>query len=36
MLLHDVDRVAVSRDGEVLGELTLHALVQTAAEGVHD
>ena len=36
MLLHDVDRVGVSRDGEVLGELTLHTLVQTAAEGVHD
>ena len=36
MLLHDVDRVGVSRDGEVLGVLTLHALVQTAAEGAND
>jgi osmoprotectant transport system ATP-binding protein len=31
MLLHDVDRVRVSRNGDVLGVLTLHSLVETAA-----
>jgi osmoprotectant transport system ATP-binding protein len=31
MLLHDTDRVRVNRDGDVLGVLTLHALVEMAA-----
>jgi osmoprotectant transport system ATP-binding protein len=30
MLLHDVDRVRVNRNGEVLGVLTLRSLLQTA------
>jgi osmoprotectant transport system ATP-binding protein len=30
MLLHDVDRVRVNRNGEVLGVLTLHSLMETA------
>jgi osmoprotectant transport system ATP-binding protein len=32
MILHDSDRVLVRRDGEVLGQLTLPALLETAAE----
>ena len=31
MLLHDTDKVAVSRNGDVLGVLTLHSLLETAA-----
>ncbi|HXM54936.1 MAG TPA: ATP-binding cassette domain-containing protein [Candidatus Dormibacteraeota bacterium] len=31
MLLHDTDRVRVNRNGTVLGVLTLHSLLQTAA-----
>jgi osmoprotectant transport system ATP-binding protein len=31
MLLHDTDRVRVSRNGEVLGVLTLHSLLDMAA-----
>ena len=34
MLLHDTDRVRVNRNGDVLGVLTLHSLLETAA--VHD
>src|SRR5438309_125079 len=34
MLLHDTDRVRVRSDGEVLGVLTLHSLLETAA--VHE
>jgi osmoprotectant transport system ATP-binding protein len=32
MILHDSDRVLVRRDGEVLGQLTLPALLETVAE----
>jgi osmoprotectant transport system ATP-binding protein len=36
MLLHDTDRVRVSRNGEVLGVLTLHVLLETATADVGD
>jgi osmoprotectant transport system ATP-binding protein len=34
MLLHDTDRVKVNRNGEIVGVLTLHSLLETAA--IHD
>ncbi len=36
MLLHDTERVRVNRDGEVLGVLTLHSLLQMAAVHADD